>query len=91
MAWHCEFCGAQEGQRCATDICAKAANVRELLRTELADARYAKEIAEQQIDEVTALLRRAEDALGPDRTPQDRKDALMVLGEFLTLHKTHDL
>lgn len=41
------------------------------------------EAAELQVRDLTALLRRAEDALGPDRTASDRRDTLMVLGKAL--------
>lgn len=37
--------------------------------------------ANLQVESLTKLLRRAEDALGPDRTPTDRRETLMVLGK----------
>lgn len=36
-----------------------------------------------EVERLNRLLRIAEDALGPDRTPTDRKDALMKLGKYL--------
>jgi hypothetical protein len=36
-----------------------------------------------QVGEMLKLLKRAEDALGPDRTATDRKDALLLLGKYI--------
>ncbi|MGH9391933.1 MAG: hypothetical protein ACRD1Z_20210, partial [Vicinamibacteria bacterium] len=43
-----------------------------------------------EIEDLTKLLRRAEDALGPDRTPTDRKDALMHLGRHFAEKRSDD-